>query len=317
MSIDAAPDLSAISTAVPLRDLLEDWLVSLEAAGRSPATIKTYRAGVGSFLTWHEIEFPDAAPVIDRKVVELWLTDLRRRGRAPGTRRLWFSVLGLFTSWLADPDVAEIERDPLAKMKPPSGGEAKVKSLTDSEIDAMLRACKGTRFADRRDRALIQVLATTGLRASEVVSLTLDVVNMKDRVIVVTGKGSRERKVPILPETAEALTAYLRARRHHPHAHMSDKLWLGQVQHSSFGTQGLRSALGARAAAAGIAGFHPHRLRHSFASRLKRHGFTDDEVMALGGWRDPAVARLYTADTAAERAMDKARSNAGLGRFRK
>jgi hypothetical protein len=67
---------------------------------------------VQSFLRWHQPEFPAAEPVIDRKSVDLWLTALRREGKAPGSIRLWFNCVRLFTGWLADPDIAELDRDP-------------------------------------------------------------------------------------------------------------------------------------------------------------------------------------------------------------
>lgn len=259
MRTDATPAATTITT-VPLTELVPDWLISLDAGNKSSATIKVYSYGVNALLRWHEREFPAAPPVIDRKTVELWLAELRREGKAPATPRLWFAAMKLFTAWLADPDVAELERDPLARMKAPPAGNPSVKSLADADIEALLKACRGTTFADRRDKAMIYMLASTGMRAGELMALTVADVDVPGRT-----------------------------------------MWLGQAA-TGLGYQGAVKALSNRAQAAGVEGFHLHRFRHSFASRFKRKGGSDDELMSLAGWTDPAMARLYAADTASERA---------------
>jgi integrase len=301
-------------TRIPLTELVGDWLTHLEGANRSRQTLKTYSAGVQSFLRWHLREFPAAEPQIDRKTVDLWLTALRREGKAPSSIRLWWNTLRLFTGWLADPDVAELDRDPLANMKPPKGGKPQVKRVDDDDIKALIAQCKGRSFADRRDYAIVMVLATTGMRASECVNLTVeDIDKANRRIIIQHGKGDKARVVPLAPKTADAVNAYLRARRSpmtargalHPLAH-TGTLWLGELQHPSFGYQGLARAIGQRAAAAGLEGFHLHRLRHSFASRFLAAGGTEADLMMLCGWSDPAMARLYSQDTARERALANA-----------
>lgn len=146
----------------------------------------------------------------------------------------------LFTAWLADPDVAELERDPLARMKAPPAGNPSVKSLADADIEALLKACRGTTFADRRDKAMIYMLASTGMRAGELMALTVADVDVPGRTIT--------------------------------------------IRHGKGGYQGAVKALSNRAQAAGVEGFHLHRFRHSFASRFKRKGGSDDELMSLAGW---------------------------------
>jgi integrase/recombinase XerD len=160
---------------------------------------------------------------------------------------------------------------------------------------------QGTTFADRRDKAMIYMLASTGMRAGELMALTVADVDVPGRTITIRhGKGDKERKVPLAAKTAEAVASYLRARRAHKLA-QTEALWLGQAA-TGLGYQGAVKALSNRAQAAGVEGFHLHRFRHSFASRFKRKGGSDDELMSLAGWTDPAMARLYAADTASERA---------------
>jgi integrase len=112
------------------------------------------------------------------------------------------------------------------------------------------------------------------------------------------------RTVGFGPQVAAALDRYLRARRAHRLA-ATPALWLGE-QGRQFGYQGLARALAHRAQAAGIEGFHPHRLRHTAASRWLARGGTEDGLMAMAGWTDRNMLRHYTQDTAERRAIEEA-----------
>jgi integrase/recombinase XerD len=119
---------------------------------------------------------------------------------------------------------------------------------------------------DRRDEALVRLLAETGLRAGEAVALTVADVNVRGGMLVVRkSKTGRGRIVPFSPQTGRALDRYLRLRKQHRLAD-TPPLWLGEGG-QGFHYDGLRRALGRRAKAAGIPGFNPHRLRHTAASR--------------------------------------------------
>jgi integrase len=127
------------------------------------------------------------------------------------------------------------------------------------------------------------------------------------------GKGGKGRVVPFGPETGRALDRYLRLRRRHQAAHTAP-LWLPGGGRASFTYQGLAAALGARARAAGIEGFHLHRLRHTGASRWLRAGGSEGGLMTAGGWADRNMIDRYAGDTASERAIEEAR-RLDLGRL--
>ena len=302
VSAMSTAELDAI-TAVDLGDLAGSWYIALEAEGKSRATLKAYRAGVAGFLAWHAAQFPDAVPVLDRPAAAAYLADLRRAGQSPGTMRLRFGALRLFSAWLAEE--GETSGDPLRSMKPPKGDKPVVPALSDAELDALTRACRGTGFAARRDEALVRLMAATGLRAGEVCDLRVSDVDLRGKTLVVRrGKGGKGRRIGIGPQAARALDRYLRARRAHRLA-ATDALWLGEMGRS-FGYQGLARALGLRAKAAGIDRFHPHRLRHSFASRWLAAGGSEDGLMATAGWTSRDMISRYTSDTAQSRAIEEA-----------
>lgn len=115
---------------------------------------------------------------------------------------------------------------------------------------------------DRRDEALVRLMAETGARAAEVLAMQVaDVTLAQGTAVVRRGKGGRGRVIPYGPQTTKALDRYIRARRTHRLAE-TPALWLGD-RGKSFSYYGLHAALKARAAAAGIDDFRPHRLRHT------------------------------------------------------
>ena len=100
--------------------------------------------------------------------------------------------------------------------------------LTDDELRTMFATC-GDDFAGTRDRALMRFMLTTGCRRSEVAGIALDDLDLRHQTVKVMGKGRRERLVHVEDGTALALHRYLRARRLHPKAVYTDRLWVGKL----------------------------------------------------------------------------------------
>ena len=319
----AQPDIIAITT-IPLAELGESWRTSLTAEGKSPQTIKAYMRGVQGFTGWHTSTYPDAEPVLDAASVRAYLADLRKAGQSPGTVRLRYSALRRFAAWLVAE--GEIDRDPLLSMKAPALGKPMVDAVSDTQVDAMLKTCRGTSFSDRRDTALLLVLISTGIRAEELCALTVDDVDVPGRLIRIRhGKGNKERTAPLLDKItldapgkptyspAQAVDRYLRARnRPDPKTGRRHRLadtpafWLG-VQGKQFGYQGAARALMQRAETAGVQGFHLHRCRHSFAGRWLAAGGSEDSLMSIAGWSDRNMIQRYAATDRLKRAIEEAK----------
>ena len=146
----------------------------------------------------------------------------------------------------------------------------------------------------------------TGARAGEVVLIDLADVNLPAGVAIVRrGKGGKGRSVPFGPQTTKALDRYIRSRRTHRLA-ATDALWLGN-RGKSFSYDALHKTLAMRATVAGIAGFHPHRLRHTAAHRWLAAGGSEGGLMAVAGWTRPDMLLRYTKAQAEHRAADEAR----------
>lgn len=290
-----------------LRDLTEVWLTHLRNEGKSPHTISSYRTAVRAYLGTPgdpETAWPGAD--LSRASVEAFNVSLLDRGVSKGSVQVWCSALRSFSTYLhAQGELAE---DQLATLKAPRASGRVVRGLAPDEVSALIEACRGARYIDRRDLALVRLMLSAGVRCDEAVTMTVTSLDMKAETAIVQGKGSRERRVPFSGQTAEALAWYLRARKNHPLAAGTDRLWLGAFRSKgTFGYDGLYAALGRRADKAGIEGFHPHRLRHTFAGRWLRRGGSEGGLRKIAGWRSRNMVDRYVEDVAAELAAEEAR----------
>jgi integrase/recombinase XerD len=292
------PDLAA---------LLPSWQLVMKAERKSPGTIKTYTDGVNRFLRWcaengHHAELTRAA-------VQAFLTDLLDDGAEGNTARSRDLALKRFAAWLVDE--GELSANPLIGLRPPKADHKVVNTLTDDDLKRLIKACQGKSLQDRRDEAIVRLMAETGMRASEIIGLQVSDVNPHDGLVTVhRSTGGKGRIAPFGPQTAAAIDRYMRGRRTHRLADSGD-LWVGGGG-KSFGYHGLSKALKDRAEAAGIQGFHLHILRHTAATRWLRAGGSEGGLMAVAGWSSRSMVDRYTGASAAERAAAEAR-NLGLG----
>jgi site-specific recombinase XerD len=287
--------------ALDLDELLKSWLRDLAAERKAKQTIWLYRRGVRAFLAWCDDTGADRA--LDRATVAAFTADLLAQGKEPATARAYQLAVRLFAAWLAAE--GELPADPLVGLKPPKLDQKLTPVLSDEQLKALLAACQGKSFRDRRDEALVRLMAETGLRAGEAAALTLDDVDLDAGMATVLGKGRKYRRVAFGPQTARAIDRYLRLRRGHRLAD-TGRLWLAD-NGRSFRYDGLRKALVGRAELAGIKGFHPHVLRHTAAHRWLAAGGSEGGLMATAGWANRAMLDRYAAATRAERAAAEAR----------
>lgn len=284
-----------------LRQLLASWRRHLEAEHKSPHTLKTYTDGVTYFLAWCEAEGRPA--VLDEDTVVDWINSLHRAGKTPATAVSRQAAVRRFSKWLARKGYADA--DQLRDLERPKLDETALVPLTDAQLRQLLATCKGKEFHHVRDLAVIMLMFETGLRADELVSMTVDDVNLDARLAVIRrGKGGKGRLVRFSPQCNAAIDDYVHQRRRH-HLAPGDAFWLG-ARGREFGYWGLYHAIRRRGAAVGMPDLHPHQLRSTSAVRWLRKGGSPTGLMAQAGWASVDMLRRYIRAAESELAAEEA-----------
>ncbi|WP_407689672.1 tyrosine-type recombinase/integrase [Mycobacterium sp. HUMS_1102779] len=290
--------------AVDLAALVDSFEIELKSARRSPRTCTIYLSSVRRYLQWCADNGHPAQ--IDRRQVQLWIAQMLDSGAQAATAQARLAGVRQFSKWLAAE--GEIPSDPLLRLNAPKSDTPITPVLTEEQLAALIKACDGKSLKDRRDEAIVRLLAETGMRAGELMALELDDIDpVRGLVTIRRGKGGKGRIAPFGPQTAKALDRYIRLRRTHPGSE-SKALWLGARTHQPLGPHGLRVTLAERARKAGVTGFHPHVLRHTFASRWLSQRGSEGGLMAVAGWSSREMLDRYARATASQRAVDEART---------
>ncbi len=186
-------------------------------------------------------------------------------------------------------------RDPAEGLEAPRPLRRLPSPLTSGEVDALLAAPNERRARGLRDRALLETLYSTGMRVSEIVGVRLQELQLKLGYLRCTGKGSKERVVPLGGEAVRWLKRYLDgARPALDPARDSDLLFPGRAGRP-LTRQGVWKRIRAYGRQAGIrTPLYPHRVRHSFATHLLEHGADLRAVQQMLGHADISTTQIYT-----------------------
>lgn len=288
-----------------LPELLDSWIIALRDEGKSKHTIAAYRDSVKALIRWQE---QTGKHGLTRDAVTGFLASILDgpgTGGQDATANLRARCIRLFSKWAAEE--GRTDSDELAGLKAPKIGKRIVPKLSDDELKRLIAVCAADKtFRGRRDEVLVRLASETTARCDELLQMDYpaDIDLKRGIAIIRKGKGGAARVVPFGSHTARALDRYLHLRRKAGYG--DGPLWIS-AHKNRLSYTGLYQTLGARAEAAGIPDFHPHRLRHTAASRWLRAGGSEQGLMAVAGWRSRSMLDRYTEDTAAERAIDEAR----------
>ncbi|MHB8380062.1 MAG: tyrosine recombinase [Acidimicrobiales bacterium] len=276
-----------------LLDEYLQWLIIEK--GRSRATIESYRrdlSALGAWMAAREITL-DALREDD---LERYFNELRSTKRAASTvARAVASTRGLF-AFLADE--GHLADDPSARLKGGRRGRTLPKPLGEIEIVRLLDSIPSTTAVDLRDRALLELLYGTGARVSEVVGLSLGDLDFVEELVLLLGKGSKQRLVPMGTTLNRSLVDYFGSggRGTLLATKMSSRVFLN-TRGGPLTRQGIDVVIHKRALLAGIerSRISAHVFRHSCATHMLAHGADIRVVQELLGHASIATTQLYTA----------------------
>ena len=265
--------------------------------GLSENTLSAYRSDLKKFVGWLELVsdgvLSEQLIQANRELIKSYLSELENREISPRSRSRLLSSLRLFYSYLLREKIIEV--DPVALIDTPKLGRSLPKTLTEDDVEALLMAPDTSTLLGFRDRVLFEVLYATGLRVSELVGLELTQINLLQGVLRVSGKGNKERLVPLGEEAVSWLEKYLiTTRTDLLKGKVSDALFVtkrgGAMTRQAFWYLIKRYAFQAEIASE----ISPHTLRHAFATHLLNHGADLRVVQMLLGHSDLSTTQIYT-----------------------
>ena len=185
--------------------------------------------------------------------------------------------------------------DPSAGLASPRLGQALPKSISEAEVEALLRAPDVETALGLRDRAMLELLYATGLRVSELVALSDSALNRSQGVVRVVGKGGRERLVPVGETALRWIDRYRREARAELVARGTTAALFPSRQGRPMTRQTFWHAIRKHAARAGLGtSISPHTLRHAFATHLVNHGADLRAVQLMLGHASLSTTQIYT-----------------------
>ncbi|MCL7715555.1 site-specific tyrosine recombinase XerD [Stenotrophomonas mori] len=271
--------------------------------GLARATLDSYRRDLEGLARWLAAEAGDGTRLAttDRAGLFGYLAWRTRHGWSPRSNARLLSALRAFFGHCLRR--GERSDDPSALLAPPKLPRPLPKALAESQVEALLAAPDTTTPEGLRDRAMLELMYAAGLRVSELVDLPATAVNLRQGVLRVTGKGSRERLVPLGEESRHWLERYLAQSRPllvagkavQATVHGQVPLFLG-ASRKPLSRQQFWSLVKACAVVAGIdpARVSPHGLRHSFATHLLNHGADLRALQMLLGHSSLSTTQIYT-----------------------
>lgn len=271
----------------------------------APATVRAYRTDLAGFGAWCDGVAVPGPAAVDRTVLRRYLADLTTRQYAASSIARKVTSLRRYFAWLVRQGV--LAEDPTRGLGAPSGPRRVPHVLSEVELSHLFRAADAGQPADALDAAIrvrdtcaLELLYGSGLRAAELCAIRLGDFSDRDRRLLVNGKGSRQRMVPVTEPARDAVAAWRDAhrevlRRRAP----DDEAMVGSDARAVFFLNRRGRPLSPRdlyriVDAHASRPTHPHELRHTFATHLLEGGADLRVVQELLGHADLSTTQGYT-----------------------
>jgi len=312
-----------MKTQITYSQAVEGFLLDARAQRLSPDTIRNYTLTLRRFGEWLSGPERSAAEskdpplvAIDAEQIAQFMASLSTPRERPGiapqpaaplskkTALNYHGALGALWTWAVHEGIAAVH---VVRAVPrPRPEKRAIQPFTEADCKALLVACErsrsyrrtgkaicdNTRPTARRDQALILLLLDTGMRAGELAGLKVRDVDLKNRRLIVFGKGAKERNIPFSAATGKAIWRYLQSERgeYTP----KDALFI-TVDGAPLSREALLQLMNSLGEKAGVPDCHPHRFRHTFAITFLRNGGNIYELQALLGHTTLEMVKHYLA----------------------
>jgi integrase/recombinase XerD len=276
-----------------MNDYLDLFLAYLTVEkGLTKNTLEAYSRDVSAYLDFLEGSAHTELRQVRPTDVANFIAGLKSAGLAPRSRARALSAIRMFHRFMVVENYCEF--NPTSVIESPRVPGKLPSVLSTADVEALLNAPSGSSLTDIRDRAMLQLLYATGLRVSELVSLKLIDVNLQAGYLLTSGKGEKERLIPVGDAAKKAIAEYLAASRSGPVPVESRVLFLSRFS-EKMSRQSFWNIIKKRALEAGIVkSISPHTLRHSFATHLLENGADLRSVQMMLGHADLATTQIYT-----------------------
>ncbi len=260
--------------------------------GLSANTLAAYRADLTALSRWLAERGTPIARTTRADLLGFIAWRVEAGARPRSTARQLSSFRRFFRYMVRD---AGLQDDPTAQIAMPKIGRSLPKSLTEDEVESLLSAPLVTDPLGHRDRTMLEVLYATGLRVSELVNLKYSAVNMNQGVLRVTGKGNRDRLIPLGEEAVRWLKDFMVTARNEILLERSTDYLFPTRRGDRMTRQAFWHIIKRYARKSSIdKDLSPHTLRHAFATHLLNHGADLRVVQMLLGHSDLSTTQIYT-----------------------
>ncbi len=259
--------------------------------GLSEHTQQSYRTDLTKLALFSQQQHPSLCDVLTEDIQDYLAYRQQANFSARSTQRLMSAMRAFFLYLLNQ----QLRHDnPVTNLASPKATKALPASLSEQQVDDLLAAPDTDDPVECRDRCMLEVLYATGLRVTELVSLRMDQLSTQQGVVRITGKGDKERLVPLGEDAVDWVVHYCKAARPQLLKHPTDTLFLS-LRGAQMTRQTFWHRIKAYATRAGIdQHLSPHTLRHAFATHLLNHGADLRVVQMLMGHSDLSTTQIYT-----------------------
>lgn len=273
-----------------MKDLTHEYLSYLRVEkGLAATSLVAYQTDLGKLKQWSDKNGLELLK-LTRQDIRKWLVDLSGKQLSENSKRRLLSSLRGFYKFLMFE--GHLKKNPAENLDSPQKSFYLPKFLNQAEVELLLSQPDVSVEIGLRDRAILELMYSSGLRVSEAVSICIKNIDLDAGVLTCMGKGSKTRKVPVGSSAVEWVKSYLALRRKHENTEVQNLFTTPAGR--PLNRQMIHAFVKDYAEKCGLENVSPHTLRHSFATHLVQNRADIRSVQQMLGHADISTTQIYT-----------------------